>query len=108
MLVLLPESKKSLEAKWQGPFRIMRRVSDPNYEVDVGGSRKSLRTYHVNLLRKWKSRQETVMWWVNSSQGGQKVDWKLLRWSLTLQEYDFQVIHKAGSCNRNADALSRI
>ena len=33
---------------------------------------------------------------------------KLLRWSLTLQEYDFQVIHKAGSRNRNADALSRI
>ena len=62
VLVLLPESKKSLEAKWQGPFRVMRKVSDLNYEVDVGGSRKSLRTYHVNLLRKWKSRQETVMY----------------------------------------------
>ena len=31
-------------------------------KFDVGGSRKSLRTYHVNLLRKWKSRQETVMY----------------------------------------------
>ena len=35
---------------------------------------------------------------------------KLLRWSLTLQEYDFLVVglHRSGVCNRNADALSRI
>ena len=62
VLVLLPTTEKSLEAKWQGPFRVTRRVSDLNYEVDVGKSRKSLRIYHVNLLKKWKSRQEVVMY----------------------------------------------
>ena len=63
VLLLLPTSEKSLEAKWQGAFRVTRRVSDLNYEVDVGKSRKSLRIYiyHVNLLKKWKSRQEVVM-----------------------------------------------
>lgn len=33
---------------------------------------------------------------------------KLLRWSLTLQEYDFEVQYKPGKLHTNADALSRI
>ena len=33
---------------------------------------------------------------------------KLLRWSLTLQEYDMQVEHKSGKIHGNVDALSRV
>lgn len=33
---------------------------------------------------------------------------KLMRWRLKLEEYDYEVIHKKGSLNKNADALSRI
>jgi phospholipid-translocating ATPase len=33
---------------------------------------------------------------------------RLSRWSLALQPYDFQVIHRAGRANGNADALSRM
>ena len=33
---------------------------------------------------------------------------KLLRWSLTLQEYDFEVLYKPGKSHTNADALSRV
>ena len=32
---------------------------------------------------------------------------KLARWSLLLQEYDFTVVHRAGTDNVNADCLSR-
>ena len=32
---------------------------------------------------------------------------RLARWSLVLQPYSFTVIHRAGSKNSNADALSR-
>ena len=33
---------------------------------------------------------------------------KLLRWSLMLEEYDFEVLHKSGKYHTNADSLSRI
>lgn len=33
---------------------------------------------------------------------------KLTRWRLKLQEYDFDIIHKSGKQNTNADALSRL
>ena len=33
---------------------------------------------------------------------------KLFNWSLTLQAYDFAVVHRSGSRNANADSLSRV
>jgi hypothetical protein len=33
---------------------------------------------------------------------------RLLRWRLKLEEYTYEVVYKKGSCNTNADALSRI
>ena len=32
---------------------------------------------------------------------------RLIRWRLKLEEYDYEIIHKAGKTNKNADALSR-
>jgi hypothetical protein len=32
---------------------------------------------------------------------------KLAKWALILQEYDFDLIHRPGRVNRNADGLSR-
>ena len=32
---------------------------------------------------------------------------RLTRWSLSLQPYNFRVIHRAGTTNANADGLSR-
>lgn len=33
---------------------------------------------------------------------------RLARWNLLLQEYDYEVIHRAGKTNQNADTLSRM
>ena len=32
----------------------------------------------------------------------------MMRWRLKLEEYDFEIIHKKGKLNANADALSRV
>ena len=36
-----------------------------------------------------------------------KLTGKLARWALLLQEYEFQVIHRPGIANSNADGCSR-
>jgi hypothetical protein len=33
---------------------------------------------------------------------------RLMRWRIQLEEYDYEIIHKPGAQNSNADALSRI
>ena len=38
----------------------------------------------------------------------QKMEGMLCRWALAMQEYDFQIVHRKGSLNTNADALSRL
>ncbi|XP_068111085.1 uncharacterized protein [Hyperolius riggenbachi] len=42
--------------------------------------------------------------WLNRAAG---TNGKLMRWSLSLQQYDFTIQHKAGSRHQNADGLSR-
>ena len=41
--------------RWQGPFTITKVL-----ELDTGKSYKQHRTYHINLLSKWQSRDEMV------------------------------------------------
>ena len=39
--------------------------------------------------------------------GSQKMEGMLCRWALSIQEFDFDITHRKGSLNTNADALSR-
>ena len=38
----------------------------------------------------------------------QKMEGMLCQWALAMQEYDFQIVHRKGSLNTNADSLSRL
>jgi hypothetical protein len=42
--------------------------------------------------------------WLDRTSGS---NLRLLRWSLMLQQYDFEIVHRPGSAHKNADALSR-
>ena len=53
MLVLLPTSTNKLLAEWCGPYPILRRVNDVNYEINMTDRRKKKRIFHVNMLREW-------------------------------------------------------
>ena len=57
VLVLLPTVNHKLETRWQGPFRISRKVGAVNYEVLFPERRKKKKILHINLLRKFQHRQ---------------------------------------------------
>ena len=53
VLLLLPTSPRKLEAAWQGPFRVLRKLGPVDYEIELEGRRKKRRVVHVNMLKKW-------------------------------------------------------
>ena len=57
VLVLLPDNSSKLVLSLKGPFDIVKKVNRVVYLVNVNGK---LNPYHVNLLRKYFTRDETV------------------------------------------------
>ena len=51
-----------------------------------------------------KTDHNPLRWLMNMTESSSK----LARWALMLQEYDFEIIHRRGSENANADCLSRM
>ncbi|KAI4894224.1 hypothetical protein NFI96_007333 [Prochilodus magdalenae] len=54
VLLLLPTSTNKLLAKWQEPFKVMKKQGPVTYEVLHPEKGKQSQTYHVNLMRAWK------------------------------------------------------
>ena len=55
VLVLLPTESKKLFARWQGPYKVVKKIGKVNYQVELTGIRKPKRIFHVNLLRPYHS-----------------------------------------------------
>ena len=53
VLVLLPTDTSKFLAQWKGPYPVVKRVSDVLYEVDMIGTRKRHRVFHINMLKRW-------------------------------------------------------
>jgi len=49
-LILLPTTGNKLMARWRGPYQILRRLDNNNYELQIG-RRKAV--MHINSLRKF-------------------------------------------------------
>lgn len=58
VLVLLPLRGQPLEAKFQGPYIIEKKISDVNYVVSTPDRRKSKRLCHINMLKEYHERNE--------------------------------------------------
>jgi len=59
VLALLPIHKQPLCSKYHSPFRVMKRTSEVNYIIETPERRKKKRLVHVNLLKKYHSREDT-------------------------------------------------
>uniref|UniRef100_A0AAQ4P9U3 Integrase catalytic domain-containing protein n=1 Tax=Gasterosteus aculeatus aculeatus TaxID=481459 RepID=A0AAQ4P9U3_GASAC len=59
VLALLPLVSSPFQAKYCGPFNVLRKVSDLNYLIETPGYRKSFKLCHVNLLKCYHSRDQS-------------------------------------------------
>ena len=61
VLLLLPSSSISLEAKWLGPYKVVRKMGPVDYEIEMGDRRKKRKIFHVNLLKEFVRRVPEVL-----------------------------------------------
>ena len=75
VLLLLPDrdSQKKFMRKWQGLFKIKQKLGRVNYEVIID-SEGNTKVYHINLLKKWFSRTETVSSYSNTVEEDSNVE----------------------------------
>jgi transposase InsO family protein len=64
---------------------------------------KHFRPYVYGTKFKIITDHRPLIWLFNVKDPGSR----LIRWRLKLEEYDYEIVHKAGKMNANADALSR-
>jgi hypothetical protein len=60
VLVLSTQPGNPLMAKYTGPYRVVKQVAPADYQIAFPGTRKPLRTIHVNLLKRYIQRVEEV------------------------------------------------
>lgn len=59
VLALLPLPKHPLQSKYYGPYRVLDRVNEVNYVIGTPERRKKKRLVHVNLLKRFFSRDQS-------------------------------------------------
>ncbi|XP_027894500.1 uncharacterized protein LOC114157600 [Xiphophorus couchianus] len=60
VLALLPVVSSPFQAKFTGPFTVLRKLSDQNYLLSTPRRRKSTQLCHVNLLKPYYTRDSQV------------------------------------------------
>ena len=59
VLVLIPVPGE-FKAQFAGPGIVRHKVSDFNYDVELPGRRRKIQTFHINLLKPYVSRTNTI------------------------------------------------
>ncbi|GFT58085.1 retrovirus-related Pol polyprotein from transposon 412 [Trichonephila clavipes] len=60
VMVLATSKQNKLEVNWIGPGKVLSRILDTNYVIDLPGRRDRSTIYHVNLLKPYHRRPELV------------------------------------------------
>ena len=50
VLAFIPMPGSPLQAKYHGPYEIVKKVSDVNYIISTPDRRKSTQSVHINLI----------------------------------------------------------
>lgn len=61
VLMLLPLRKLPLQASYQGPFEVIKKVGKVNYVISTPGRRKNKRLVHINLIKAYHTQNPQVV-----------------------------------------------
>lgn len=104
VLVLLPTPGSKLETKWFGPYVVTQvKNNGRSYELDVGKTKKQRRTYNINLLSRWQTREEAAMLVIPNGVRGE-----LLPHEVNLPMVDGKESWRDVVISSNLDSLQRI
>lgn len=79
-MVVLPTSVGALTAQWKGPYPILQKTGSVSYVVDMRGTRKRERTFHVNMLKKWNTATENVHFAAEREEGEETEEEDIPEW----------------------------
>lgn len=51
VILFLPSDTVKLFAKWQGPYKVLWKVKEVDYEIETPDRKKHKQVFHANLLR---------------------------------------------------------
>lgn len=60
VMVLKPSRRNKLDIQWEGPARVVQRISSTTYAVKMEGRRKEVTIYHSNLMKPYREREAIV------------------------------------------------
>ena len=69
VLVLFPVVGNPLQAKYSGPYRVGKKISDTNYLVRTHGRRKETQVCHINMLKTYHEKPKPELVTLNNKLG---------------------------------------
>ena len=60
VLVLFPVVGNPLQAKYSGPYKVVKKISDTNYLVKTPGKHKETQVCHINLPKEYHENQNRI------------------------------------------------
>ena len=69
VLVLFPVVGNPLQAKYSGPYKVVKKISDTNYSVKSPGRRKETQVCHINMLKAYHEKPKPELVILNNKLG---------------------------------------
>ena len=69
VLVLFPVVGNPLQAKYSGPYKVVKKISDTNYLVKTPGRRKETQVCHINMLKAYHEKPKPELVTLNNRLG---------------------------------------
>ena len=57
VLVFVPNEGNSLQSKYVGPLKVLKKVNKVNYIVETPGKRKPSKLIHINMMKAFLERE---------------------------------------------------